>query len=251
MLPISVVILTLNEEKNIERTLNAIQNLSDDILIIDSGSTDNTLNIVHKFNVKIHQIPWLGYAETKNEANKLTLNDWILSLDADEVINIELFESIEKLFKKSIDENTVYKLKRKMMYCGAVLDFGSVSNEYILKLFNKKNARWNKQLVHEDIEFIAPVIIKKLKGFILHHSYYTNEDHKKKKEKYAQIFANQKIKEGIKISPLKKYFNSLFGFIKNYFFRLGFLDGKKGLQFAWIEMQYTFRKYYLSQHNHS
>lgn len=247
MLPVSIIILTKNEEKNIERTLTPLIGLTDDILVIDSGSTDNTINIVKKLGAQLIETEWKGYAETKNYGHSLAKYNWILSLDADEEMGTELKESIQELFAKEIPENKAFKIRRKLVYGDTVLNYGSVSNEYRLRIFNRKNAHWNKNDVHEDIVFSSSAEIKKLEGYVLHHSYIDIEDHKKRVEQYAQLFAKQKKAEGKNIPFYKIYFSPIFNFIKNYIFRLGFLDGIKGWQHAIVEMKYTFRKYQLAR----
>ncbi len=247
MLPISIIILTKNEEKNIERTLMPLTGLTDDIIVIDSGSSDNTTTIARNKGAKVTDMQWQGYSKTKNEAHALARYDWILSLDADEEINERLKTSLRETFSKPVDEHTAFLIKRKMVYCGTVLNHGALANEYRLRLFNRRNARWNGNPVHEDIEFSTTVSTKKLDGFMWHHSYRTAKEHEQKIEHYAQLFAQQKIKEGVRPSFFKSMFSPLFGFIKNFFFRGGFLDGKKGLQYAKTEMKYTSRKYNLIQ----
>ena len=136
-----------------------------------------------------------------------------------------------------------------MVYCGKVLQHGALANEYRLRVFNKKNACWNENAVHEDIVFNTTVSKRRLEGFMWHYSYNTKEEHKKKIEHYAQLFALQKKTAGKSISSYKSYFSPLFGFIKNYIFKTGFLDGAKGLQYAVIEMKYTRLKYELAAKN--
>lgn len=247
MLPISIIILTKNEEKNIERTLVPLTGLTDDIIVIDSGSTDNTTAIARHKGARVIEMEWQGYSKTKNAAHGFSRYDWILSLDADEEINEELKISLQELFSKPVSGHNAFLIKRKMVYCGTVLNHGALANEYRLRLFNRKNARWNENPVHEDIEFNTTVSIKKLDGYMWHHSYNTVKEHEQKIELYAQLFARQKIKEGIRPSVFKTLFSPLFGFIKNYFFRRGFLDGKEGLEYAKTEMKYTSRKYKLIQ----
>jgi glycosyltransferase involved in cell wall biosynthesis len=246
MLPVSIIILTKNEARNIVRCVAAAKKVSDEIQIADSGSTDETIKLAAAMGVKVQNVQWDGYAKTKNKANAGSKYEWILSLDADEEISAELQGSLQTLFSTIPAENTAYLIRRKLVYCGQVLHFGSVGHEYRLRLFNKKNACWNEQTVHEDITFNTGVHIEKLQGVLWQYSYSHIEEHKIRTAHYARLFAEQKKAAGIRYHSLKKYLSPLFGFIKNYIFRLGFLDGLKGLQFALVEMQYTYRKYALS-----
>ncbi|MCC7028717.1 MAG: glycosyltransferase family 2 protein [Chitinophagaceae bacterium] len=245
MLPVSIIILTKNEERNIVRCVASLNSLTNDIQVTDSGSTDQTIQLATDMGAQVRSVQWEGYAKTKTKANACSKFDWVLSLDADEEISAELRGSLRTLFSKTPAENTAYRIKRKLVYCGKVLHFGSVGHEYRLRLFNKKNACWNEQAVHEDIAFNTGVNIRKLQGVLWHYSYYSIEEHQVRTEHYARLFAQQKIALGIRYPFYKKYVSALFGFIKNYLFRLGLLDGYKGLQFALIEMKYTYQKYAL------
>ncbi len=248
MLPLSVVILTLNEEKNIERCLRPLLKLSNDILVIDTGSTDQTRFLAKKMGVKVLESEWYGYAETKNRAHQLTRYAWILSLDADEVIDDILCTHIQQIFTAAQpDEKTAYMLKRVMVYCGSVLQYGALANEYRIRLFNKKNARWNRNTVHENIEFTEIVKVEKLRGALWHYSYENLIAHEERIEQYAQLYAKAKKERQQYSTPLQKYVSAAFGLLKNYVFRFGFLDGAKGWQYAKTEMKYTFRKHALAE----
>lgn len=242
MLPLSIVILTKNEEQNIAHCLKPLIGLTDDILILDSGSTDKTIEIAQSFGAKVIQTEWKGFSQTKNEGNAKAKYYWILSLDADEVMNEDLKNNIIQLFSTMLNENEAYLLKRKMIYCGQQLNYGVVGNEFRLRIFNKKNASWNKNEVHENIQFSTNIKTKKIEGFLFHFSYNSEQEHLERLEKYAQLFASKSTK---KSTFLKLYCSPIFGFIRNYIFKLGFLDGKFGFQFAKNEMWYTFRKYQL------
>lgn len=245
MLPLSIVILTKNEEQNIVRCLQSVKELSDDILVIDSGSIDATIQLAKSNNAKVINTQWLGYSATKNFGNQLAKNKWILSLDADEELNESMRTHIRKIFSSTISESTAFSLQRKMVYAGKVLHHGSVSNEFRTRLFNKENARWNQTLVHEDIEFLCEVELRTLEGFVWHHSFSSKEDHLARLEKYAQLSATQMHHQGKRATFVKRFLSPSFGFVKNFIFKLGFLDGSAGLQFAQHEKWYVKRKYEL------
>lgn len=242
----SIIILAKNEERNIARTLEPLIGMSDDVMLLDNGSTDQTIIIAQKMGVRVEAINWTGYADTKNRGNQKAKYDWILSLDADEEINHEMKNHIMKLMSENQLPNQAWMLKRKLVYGNKILHFGSVSNEYRIRLFNRKNACWNQNEVHEDIEFSTPLHLQKVKGYLLHHSYPDILLHQQKTEKYAQLFAQQMKQQNQIPSLVKRYMSPLFGFVKNYIFRLGFLDGKQGFGFAYTEMKYTFLKYKLA-----
>ncbi len=241
--PISIVILAKNEEAQIARTLSPLLDMSDDVILLDNGSTDQTIPIAQSLGARVEQIEWTGYSDTKNKGNQRTKYDWILSLDADEEIKEELKTDILNIFSTTQKPDQAWMLKRKLVYGGKTLHHGSVSNEYRIRIFNKKNASWNENEVHEDIEFAQEIKLNKLQGFLLHHSYKNQEEHLKKLRKYATLFFHQLQKKNTQIPFYKKYISPYFGFVKNYFFRFGFLDGKQGFQFALDEMKYTYWKY--------
>jgi hypothetical protein len=243
MPPLSIVILTKNEEKNIVRCLRSLKGLSNDVLAVDSGSADKTIILAEAEGAKVIQLNWKGYAETKNIGNRLAQNDWILSLDADEELNDELREAILERLNENLSSNTAFSLQRKMVYGGKVLHHGSVANEFRLRLFHRQTGKWNAHDVHEEIEFSEPVSITKLNGFLWHHSYTSETDHRQRLEKYAALSAEQMRKSGKKGTFIKLWLSPLFGFIKNYIFNAGFLDGKEGYQFARNEMMYVKKKY--------
>ncbi len=245
MRPLSIVILTKNEERNILRCLKPLLALSDDVLVLDNGSDDHTIELAKQFGVRVEETSWIGYSETKNKGNKLAKYDWILSLDADEELNQDLVDAIIKLFEKEVPLDTAYYIRRKLIYCGKVLQYGSVKNEYRLRLFNRNNGAWNQNQVHEDVVFSTPVKKLKLDGFAWHHSYNSAEEHLKKLEAYAKLSSQQMCVQGRKASFIKCYLSPLFGFFKNYIYRLGFLDGAIGFQYASESMWYTKRKYQL------
>ena len=243
MQALSIVIIVKNEAQNIRACLEALQGLSDDILVVDTGSTDETIDIATSLNARVIQLAWGGYGATKNEANQLAKYDTILSLDADEVMNESLKKEIQAL--DFIDSNTAYLIQRKMMYCGQLLQFGSTANEYRLRLFNRHHAAWNTNEVHEEIIFKNEYNIKKLNGYLLHYSFPTIEAQRERFWHYAKLHAEQMKENGIKVSWIKKVGSPLFSFIKNYIFKLGFLDGRLGFIYAKNEMQYVKLKYSL------
>ncbi len=242
---LSVVILTKNEEQNIVRCIRSLKGLTQDILVIDSGSTDNTIPLAEFEGAKVIQQTWQGYSNTKNVGNRLAANDWILSLDADEELNEELQLAIRQLFNKNVSATNAFSVQRKMVYGGKVLHHGSVGNEFRLRLFNRQTGKWNTDDVHEEIEFSQPVSVIKLPGFLWHHSYASEADHRQRLEKYAALSAAQMHKAGRKASFIKLWCSPMFGFIKNFIFRAGFLDGQSGYEFAISEMWYVKRKYTL------
>jgi glycosyltransferase involved in cell wall biosynthesis len=245
MLPLSVVILAKNEAHNIERCVKPLLRLSDDILVLDNGSTDGTQAIVKALGARLMEVEWQGYSATKNNGNQLAKNDWILSLDADEVVNDELVASIIALFATTMNVQHAFSIQRKMVYEGKVLQHGSVGKEFRIRLFNRTTARWNQHEVHEDVEVDSSVVVTSLNGYALHYSFTSIEDHQQRLHKYAMLSAHQMHVNGKSSTWMKRVVSPWFHFLKNFIFRLGFLDGKLGFEFALHEKKYTAEKYHL------
>ncbi|MEY4875826.1 MAG: hypothetical protein RL708_975 [Bacteroidota bacterium] len=237
---ISAVVITFNEERNIERCINSLVDIADEIIIIDSFSTDKTKEICLQKNVKFVPTKWIGYAATKNYGHTIAQNNYILSLDADEAISEELKNSI-----LSIKNNLLgaYEMNRLTNYCGSWIKHGGWYPDKKIRLFNKQITQWKDLVVHEHIEFIKPENITYLQGDILHYSFNTLAEHKLKIEKYAKLEA-QKIQHfsTIKIQS-KKIFSPIATFIKMYFIKLGFLDGVAGFHVAKLSAYASFKRY--------
>ncbi len=238
----SVVVITHNEEKNIARCLSSVKNSTDDIVVVDSFSTDSTQQIAEQFGVRFIQQAWQGYAKTKNKANEHARYDWVLSLDADEALSLALKTEIDNLI---IQDNRAYSFNRLNNYCGQWIRFCAWYPDKKIRLFNKHDAKWNGG-VHETLQFAnAHTKTIHLKGNILHYSYYTVPEHKNRTSQYAQIAAQEKFQKGVKATFIKRFLSPLFTFIKTYFLRLGFLDGRNGFRICTITAQGVYSKYAL------
>ena len=235
-----------NEAHRIERCLLALQPLGADVLVATNQCTDATAEKALAMGARVIDLPWQGYAATKNAAHEYAQFNWILSLDADEVVNETLCNSMKHLFQQTPPETTVYAIKRRLVIGEQVLYHGSVSNEYRIRLFHKQHARWNTNAVHEDIITNTATNKEKLAGWVWHYSFTTFHNHRNKLKQYALLFAQQYAQKKNAVSPIK-LLSAYVGFIKNYVFRGGFLDGKAGLDFALNEMHYTQEKYRLAK----
>lgn len=237
--PISVVIIALNEAANISQCVTKAALISDDIIVVDSGSTDATVTLAEAAGAKVHQMQWQGYSSTKNEANTLTRHDWILSLDADEILSEELIASIQEC---TLEEKTVYLLSRLNNYCGHWIRHSNWYPDYVYRLFDRRFCRWQGEFVHEKLNFPADFNLIKLKGDLLHYTYRTAEEHYRKIERYAELSAREKLAKGKNSSPLKLLILPFFKFISVYIFHLGILDGAAGYQIARREAYYVRRR---------
>jgi glycosyltransferase involved in cell wall biosynthesis len=238
---LSVVIVCKNGAKVIGETIKSFSGLTDDILIYDNGSTDATKDIVKQSNARLVEGIWEGFGKTKNKANALAKYDWILSLDADEAIDEELKENM--LRQDLTDEKNVFEFKFKNFLGNKWLRFGEWGNDQHIRLFNRKKIKWNDADVHESLLFPKDVKVISVPGYVLHRTASNFSDYESKMENYAELNAEKYFKQQKRSGSLKMFFSAIFSFLKNYFFKLGFLDGAAGYHCARINARYTFLKY--------
>lgn len=226
---ISIVIIAKDEEHIIGKTLTQAVKMSDDVCLIDSGSIDKTVAIAKNFGVKVYNLDWQGYGPTKNYGASKAKYDWILSLDADEVADQKFVDTILSL---KLDRSHIYKINIATYYSGKKIRNSFLSPMWRTRLYHKDDHKWNDNLVHEKLTNLKSKKYQKIGGTIQHFS-YKDEDHQiQKLDQYARKQASQWIKEGKSPNFLKRNFGALARFVKHYFFHLGFLYGKEGLQHA-------------------
>jgi len=230
---ISVVIIAFNEAKNIKRCIDSVFDIADEVVLIDSFSTDNTVEIARNLGVQVFQEPFMGYVEQKNFAVTKAKNQWILSLDADEALNDELKAEILELKTKKI-ENQVFEFNRLNNYAGKWIRHGAWFPDMKTRLFNSKDGKWTGMNPHDKFEKNAGIKTVKLKGEILHWSYKTIADHKKKLLSFAEIGAHSYHNAGKKSSLARAWLSPIFRFLRDYLLKAGFLDGKAGFTIAWL-----------------
>lgn len=239
---LTVSIITLNEEKNLARTLNSVKKFTDEIVIVDSGSTDKTEEIAKSFNAKFYFQKWLGYGPQRNKSIDLATSEWVLNIDADEEISEELAKKIMDIKNGKISNIDVFKINFMSVCFGKKIKHGGWSNTYRIRLFKKDSGRFNENNVHE--EFITSSQIGKINEYILHHSYSDLEDYFTKFNKYTTLGAIEYYKKNKKASFLSIVLSPIYKFIRMYFFRFGFLDGLEGFVLAITSSLYTMVKYY-------
>jgi glycosyltransferase involved in cell wall biosynthesis len=248
---LSVAIITLNEEANLGRTLASVQ-FADEVIVIDSGSTDRTLEIACSFgNVKVFSEPWKGFAVQKNSAIEKCTGSWILSLDADEELSSELQTEIRSIF--SIEPSAdAYLLRRRNLFLNRWIRHGGYYPDPKLRLFRRHSAnfapaaRFTERPVHETIAFDGD--LETLHHDLIHHAYPTIESYIDHMDRYSTLGAQIVIDKGkTSRSWIAFYWNivlvPLLTFVWNYFFRLGFLDGREGLLLHFYHSTYTSWKY--------
>jgi glycosyltransferase involved in cell wall biosynthesis len=246
MVPVSIVIITKNEADIIASCIEKARQITDDIVIIDNDSTDETLEIAGNYGCRIYKMPWAGYGANKNKGIEAAKYNWILSIDADEVPDDELISSIHKL--KFNDAGTVYDIKFRSYFGKKPIRFGSWGRDHHIRMFNREAVKWSETLVHETLLLPNNVQVKKIKGRLHHYSVKDINEYDSKGSYYAKLSAKKYFKAGKKTNAIKLYISPLFGFIKNYIVYLGFLDGREGWHIAKTSVKNTRRKYhYLSQ----
>lgn len=238
----SAVIITLNEAENIIACLDALKKVSDDILVIDAKSEDETVTICKERGVRVFEKDWVNYSENKNFGNSLSKNDWIISIDADEVLSAELIETIQNLKPKN---GKVYALDRISSYCGKWIQYGAWYPDWKVRIFNRKDVQWKGYFVHETLDIPSDFEIIRLKGKLWHFSYKSEEDFEKRLSTYSKLASEELFRKGKKANFLKLWFSPIIRFMRDYFLKKGFLDGKEGFVIARGNASVVYRKYQL------
>ncbi|AVQ30471.1 MULTISPECIES: glycosyltransferase family 2 protein [Fusobacterium] len=238
---LSAAIMTFNEERNLERTLKALADICDEIVIVDSGSTDKTKEIAEKYEARFIYQPWLGYGKQRNAAIDNCSGKWILAVDADEELSPELKQKITEIINGNEDKK-VYEINRLSVCFGKKIKHGGWGTSYAVRLFLKTAGRFNDNTVHES--FVTQEEIFKIKENIYHHSYLTLEDYFSKFNRYTTEGALEYYKKGKKASIGQVVFNPMYKFIRMYIIRLGFLDGIEGFLLASTSSMYSMVKYF-------
>lgn len=241
MVKISVAVITLNEERNIGRCLESVKDIADDIVVVDSFSTDRTEEICLTYGVRFFPKKWLGYVETKNIASGLARYDYVLSLDADEALSPQLIHSIKKI-KENFSADA-YTMNRMTNYCGKWIKHSGWYPDKKLRLYNRQMGQWEGLIIHEELKMKPGAKIEHLTGNILHYSFYTVDEHRRQSEKFTTLGAEADFKKGKKAPAYKIWFAPLVKFVQSYFFRLGILDGREGFTISKLSAAATFQKY--------
>jgi glycosyltransferase involved in cell wall biosynthesis len=237
---ISAVIITFNEERNIERCLSSLQNIADEIVVVDSFSSDRTEEICKSFNAKLYQRTWDDFSSAKNFGNQQASNDWILSLDADEALSDELKKNILEVKNKNAEGN--YKFNRLTNYCGKWIRHCGWYPDTKTRLFLRTQCRW-EGTIHERLIVQNKTPVHFLNGDILHYSYTRPEEHIAKQTKYAEASAQQLFIQGARANFFHIYIKPPVKFFRDYIFHLGFLDGYYGYVISRNSARAVHRKY--------
>lgn len=238
---LSVVIITYNEEDNIEQCLKSVLRIADEIIVVDSMSTDRTVEIAKQYNARTYLHPFEGYVKQKIIATGYASHNWIFTLDADEVVTAELEESILKT--KTGERLDAYKIGRITNYCGKWIKHSGWYPDHIVRLFDRTKGQWHGGSIHEHWELNTTGNIGLLNGHLLHYSYPTLSHHIRKIDKFTELSARDAVAHGKDCSLFKILIVPKWNFIVTYFFRLGFLDGYYGYLIAKLDSYVSFIKY--------
>jgi glycosyltransferase involved in cell wall biosynthesis len=240
MIKFSGVIITYNEERYIETCLKSLINVVDEIIVVDSFSTDNTKAICEKYNVVYIEQEFLGYIEQKNFALSKASNDYVVSLDGDESLSETLQQSIIAL--KSNWQKDGYYCNRFNNFCGQWIKHSDWYPNKKLRVFDKRKSTWKGINPHDEIA-VSTNKVGHLKGDILHLTYQTYSEFNLKTEHFSSISAKSYYKLGKKAPIIKLFWNPTWAFFKAYILRRGFLDGFNGFMICYQTGHLTFLKY--------
>jgi glycosyltransferase involved in cell wall biosynthesis len=238
-LKVSAVIITYNESRNIRRTLAQLR-WCDEIVIVDSFSTDNTLEICREFGCSIFFKRFEGYGEQKKFAVSRAKNDWILCIDADEVLSDDLVREIRAAMERP-SSYAGYLFPMNLVFLGREFRYGKESDRYFLRLFNRQTGNFNQALVHEKLELEGETT--RLHGKMLHYSYANLRQWNEKCERYSSLSAAQAVKKGKKKSVFAVLTALPYYFFRYYFLERNFLNGLEGFYWSVLNAQYHFLKY--------
>ena len=228
---LSVVIISKNEEKFIADAVKS-SSFADEVLVLDSGSTDKTCEISKRNGAKVLHQDWLGFGAQKNKAVGLASNDWVFILDSDERITSELRMEILNILKNPIADG--YQVARLNNFFGKNIRYCGLYPDYSIRLFNRQKGRFNDVTVHESVQIKGKTA--KLKNHMEHLAFDTIDEFTNKQKKYATLSQRKK-------NITKAFVSPIWTFLKIYIFRLGFLEGWRGFIIAKVYAQYTYWKY--------
>lgn len=239
--PVSVVIICRNEAHIIARTLESVKGFAGEVVVVDSGSADGTQEIVLEHGARLIETEWQGFGQTKNLGLDAARFNWILSIDADEVVDEELAAAIGSANYE--DEGVVYQLVFRNHIGNKPLRYGEWGGDKHIRIFNRLHMRWTEVPVHEKLILPEGVKVRQLPGFILHYTMKDIAEYSAKMVDYALLNGEKYFKAGKRSSWFKLYFSPGFNFFRHYIIGLGFLDGWQGYVSARMTAFYTYLKY--------
>jgi glycosyltransferase involved in cell wall biosynthesis len=236
---LTATIITYNEERNIARAMESLR-CCDEIVIVDSGSSDRTAEIAAKLGARVIESPWGGYARQKNYAAECATHDWILSIDADEALSEALEGEIWQI-KKNGPQFDAYTMPRLAQYLGRWILHSGWYPDRKVRLYDRRKARWVGEYIHESV--IVDGATGHLQSDLLHFTCDSLSEHLKTMDRYTTLAAEQLIAQGRRAGMRHLVIDPVWTFVRTLVFQRAFLDGVEGLSIAWMAALYNFVKY--------
>ncbi|HVF91793.1 MAG TPA: glycosyltransferase family 2 protein [Blastocatellia bacterium] len=236
---ISATVITLNEERNIRAALESLY-WADEIIVVDSNSTDRTVEIAREFTTEVHVRQWPGYSAQKTFAAEVARHDWIFNLDADERVSDELAGELLALKENDDPPAAGYEMPRATFYLGRWIKHAGWYPDFKLRLYDRRRGRWKGDYVHESVEVDGPA--ERLSGEILHKTVESASEHHLRMDKYTTLAALELHARGRRASASSILISPVVAFIRSYFLKLGFLDRVPGLAISLFAAHYAFLK---------
>lgn len=237
---ISATIITFNEERHLGSCLESLEGVADEIVVVDSGSQDNTLEIAKQFQARTFARDWTNYSEQKNYAASLATHDWILSLDADECLSPALSKMLQAVKEQDTDASA-FAFPRKALYLGRWIEHSGWYPDHKTRLYRKDKARWNGAYVHESLHVDGAVA--RLEGDLLHYTCESISEHLHSLDRYTTLAAQELWQRGKGAGVSHSLASAVAAFIKTYWLKQGFRDGKQGFLIACFAGCYNLAKY--------
>lgn len=243
---LSVIIITKNEAENIRACLESVK-WADEIIVVDSGSNDATVEICRELGAHVYQHDWPGFGMQKNRALSYATNEWVFSLDADERVTTQLQEQLINAMQKGGKDG--FYVPRLSQFCGKFIRHSGWYPDYVLRLFRRTRGRFSDDMVHERV--ILDGVSGRLNSPLLHYSYRNEADVQRKTQQYARAGAMQLKNKGKTASLADAPLRAGWAFVRTYILRLGFLDGAAGFNVALMNTRTTYLKYQQLKAMHS
>lgn len=237
---LSACVITYNEADRIEACLASVS-FCDELVVVDSHSTDATRDLAHSLGARVIERDWTGFRSQKEYAVSIASNDWVLCIDADERVSDELRAEIEAVRVQGFSGHSGWSTPRITDYFGRFLRHGNAYPDRLVRLFDRRCGGWHGMEIHENTKVAGR--IGRFRGHLEHYSYRSLSDHEKRMQSYAELMAEAMYRRGKRTHLMNVWINPAWRFVRGYILRLGFLDGWRGLMFAIIETHYVHQKY--------
>lgn len=237
---LSVIIITKNEAHDIQQCLDSVA-WANEIIVLDSGSIDNTVEICRRYTDKVFETDWPGFGIQKNRALEKATHEWVLSIDADETVNHDLQQEILSTINSPEQDYAAYEIPRQSIYCGKLIKYGAWHQKAVIRLFKREKGRFDDAIVHENL--IIDGKIGKLTNALIHYTYRNLDEMLEKMNLYSTLSAQRKNTKGKKGSLRAALLHGFWAFFRSYFLQRGFLDGKFGFMLAISNAEYAYYTY--------